>query len=542
MAIATLKKIFFFTWCCLTICKSNAQSVGGTTSGAKEYCDNNHGGFISVTGYTGTIIGWDFSTDGGKTWSSTGNTISVQSYSNLSQTTCYRAQVQNGTAPVSFSTTSCVTIYAPTIGGTISGGGLFCDSTGAGSLTLTGSRGAVLNWQFATDSGRTWTNVAVKTSLLNYSNITRSTVYRAMVQNAAVCKVETSVVARFIISPSRAGKIIGGGTYCSESGDGALNLKENIGSVRFWQYSINNGKSWVNITNSTTQLSYVSIKQNTLYRAVVQNGQTCPVDTSPYASFLINPSRAGVISGLDSVCKDSNSGYLVLKGNMGQVKWKVSGNNGNSWDDLANSTNYNSFKNIRQRTLFKVVVKNGQCPSDSSAPFGVNIYPVTLVNAGHDTSIVTGQAVQLKGQGIGSIVWSPSDGLSSTKILNPVASPSATTHYQLNLTDKHSCVSTASLLITVRPPDLNGMVSTLFTPNGDGVNDNWHIQNIDFYPGNEVFVFNINGAQVYSKKGYNNDWQGTYNGGDLPGGTYFYVIRFDDSDKILKGAVDIVRK
>jgi gliding motility-associated-like protein len=542
MALATFKKIIFAFFCLLAFHKVNAQSVGGTTSGAKEYCDYRNGGFISVYGYTGNIKGWDYSTDGGITWSSTGNTISVQSYSNLNQSTCYRAQIQNGTSQVAYSTSSCITIYAPTVGGSVSGGGLFCDSTGSGSLTLTGNTGAVLNWEYATDSGGTWTKVPAKTTKLNYPNSTKNIVYRALVQNAAVCKVETSALARFVVSPSIAGTLAGGGTYCSESGNGTLNLKGTIGEVRFWQYSTNDGATWNKVANTSTQLYYLSVKQNTKYRAVVQNGQVCPADTSVAAAFIFTPSIAGVISGQDSVCAGSNTGMLTLTGYTGKIKWKTSVDNGLTWSELSNNSKSNSFTNITQKTLFKAVVKNGQCASDSTAPFAVNTFPKSPAYAGRDTSIFLGQTVQLKGSGNGSVVWSPVDGLSNSVILNPNASPIITTRYILNLTDKHSCLSTASILITLSPPGVDGMISTLFTPNGDGINDSWHIQNINYYPANEVLVFNIYGTEVYSKKGYNNDWQGTYHGADLPAGTYFYVVRFDDSDKILKGSVEILRK
>jgi gliding motility-associated-like protein len=85
------------------------------------------------------------------------------------------------------------------------------------------------------------------------------------------------------------------------------------------------------------------------------------------------------------------------------------------------------------------------------------------------------------------------------------------------------------------------MISNLFTPNGDGINDMWYIQDIVNYPENEVFVFNIYGQQVFAKQGYMNDWAGTYNGNALPDGTYYYVLKFSDSEIVVKGSLDILR-
>ena len=86
-----------------------------------------------------------------------------------------------------------------------------------------------------------------------------------------------------------------------------------------------------------------------------------------------------------------------------------------------------------------------------------------------------------------------------------------------------------------------------FTPNNDGANDLFRIDCIEAYPNNELKVFNRYGALVYSKKGYQNDWDGTANvsgvinrGDMLPTGTYFYVIDTGDG-KVKKGWLSIMR-
>lgn len=73
-----------------------------------------------------------------------------------------------------------------------------------------------------------------------------------------------------------------------------------------------------------------------------------------------------------------------------------------------------------------------------------------------------------------------------------------------------------------------------FSPNDDGVNEAFKILNIDKFPDNEVTVFNRWGVMVFSEKGYNNTWKGTYKSADLPDGTYFY--RIDLGGKLQKYA------
>ena len=62
------------------------------------------------------------------------------------------------------------------------------------------------------------------------------------------------------------------------------------------------------------------------------------------------------------------------------------------------------------------------------------------------------------------------------------------------------------------------------------------------YRENELIVFNQWGDQVFRKYNYKNDWQGTYNGNDLPVSTYYYVLFLDEKkDKAEKGFFVIER-
>ena len=88
------------------------------------------------------------------------------------------------------------------------------------------------------------------------------------------------------------------------------------------------------------------------------------------------------------------------------------------------------------------------------------------------------------------------------------------------------------LLIEVLPPaaprDL--IIYTGFSPNDDGVNEVFTIENIEYFPNNTLRIFNRWGNEVYSATGYRNDsgWRGDYFGEDLPNGTYFYVLHVDE--------------
>ena len=72
----------------------------------------------------------------------------------------------------------------------------------------------------------------------------------------------------------------------------------------------------------------------------------------------------------------------------------------------------------------------------------------------------------------------------------------------------------------------------------------WMIQGVIDYPDNELAIYNRWGGLVYQKSPYDNSWDGTttmklYGSGDLPEGSYYYILRLDKA--IFKGSIYIKR-
>ncbi len=85
-------------------------------------------------------------------------------------------------------------------------------------------------------------------------------------------------------------------------------------------------------------------------------------------------------------------------------------------------------------------------------------------------------------------------------------------------------------------------VYNAISPNGDGRNDAFVLQGLQKYPNNTLIIFNRWGNEIFKVKNYENDWQGTWNGKDLPDGTYFYWIRDDDTGEVIRtGYLQILR-
>tara|TARA_X000001036_G_C20218816_1_gene618922 strand:- start:252 stop:626 length:375 start_codon:yes stop_codon:yes gene_type:complete len=84
------------------------------------------------------------------------------------------------------------------------------------------------------------------------------------------------------------------------------------------------------------------------------------------------------------------------------------------------------------------------------------------------------------------------------------------------------CDSISSLYLNVVSCEFE--ISNILTPNNDGQNDTWMINDLSVISNCEVRVYNRWGQIVFESSDYQNDWDGTKSGELLPDGIYFYSI------------------
>ena len=78
-----------------------------------------------------------------------------------------------------------------------------------------------------------------------------------------------------------------------------------------------------------------------------------------------------------------------------------------------------------------------------------------------------------------------------------------------------------------------------FSPNGDGVNDNWSIKSLVGAKNCKVTIFNRYGVLVFGSTGYDVPWDGKFKGSDIAAGAYFYKVTV--GDKNYSGNVNVIR-
>ncbi len=265
------------------------------------------------------------------------------------------------------------------------------------------------------------------------------------------CANLKDTIAVSTLPPTVPGQVVTDITVCTGINSTLLTLNGQTGNVINW-LSSTDGTSWTTIPNTSTTYNAQNLTATTQYKALVQNGGGCKIDSSAAAIVTVNPkSVGGILSPANSdFCLGQNSNStLTLSGNTGSVfNWQVSNDNIN-WSNFAppnTNTTYN-VNSINTTTYYRTIVKSGVCPADTSAVAALNFINVPFPQAAiapDSSSICYGKSAALNANiTIGtSYTWSNTNTLMNqgngtvTSLpfsINAIATPALSTNYILTV-------------------------------------------------------------------------------------------------------------
>ncbi len=249
--------------------------------------------------------------------------------------------------------------------------------------------------------------------------------------------------------------------------------------------------------------------------------KTTEIFPQPVADFMFwgTCEGEGTVFHNNSTPNDSVSYYL----------WSFGDNNyETTFNDPVHT--YSSNGNY---TASLIVLTDNNCRDTSS--YNVNINPKPDINFTYsgDSVLLEGSQITVAVEdGMDSYLWS--DG----EITNSIVVTTGGTYY-VTVTDNNQCTSDDSVFIATRNDEVK-VINEILTPNGDGINDYFKIDNIEYYGDCQITIYNRWNDIVFSTSAYKNDWDGTNGGKLLDAGTYFFVIKCDDKDPLI-GNLNILR-
>lgn len=496
-------------------------TLGGTVTSDDTLCANSPGDTLTLTGYNGSVLNWEMSSDGGATWITLSNTTDEQIYNNLALTTMFRAQTKNGVCPSATAVPATITINPQSEGGVVNSNATGCEGYNSGTMVLTGYQGTITDWESSTDGGTTWTSMAIDTvSSIMYTNLTDTTLFHAIVQSGN-CNSDTSSIAYVTVYPKPTASFITDTVCLGNSITFTNTTTTNNGFVTLYNWNFGDNNSQIQ-TNPVHTYDAPGTYTVTL---VAMSNFGC-LDTAITTALVYDlPNSEITPAGVTVFCDGDSVLLAVIFNSNYTYNW----NTGDTINNvLADSSGF---------FLVNVTDTTTGCSSMDSVE--ITVYPNPIANAGPDTTISLGMSYEMQGSGGLTYLWSPGETLNDSLIAMPVAVPLETTTYILTVSDINACFDTDTVIINL---DDNAVfnIPNLITPNGDGYNDKWIIENIEFFPENSILIVNRNGQVVFDMTGYDNSWDGTYNGKTLPDGTYYYVLEIDGNDNPVKGAVNII--
>lgn len=182
---------------------------------------------------------------------------------------------------------------------------------------------------------------------------------------------------------------------------------------------------------------------------------------------------------------------------------------------------------------------------DSVHTITLIVQPPIDVSFAEDTIICDGTGVVLDPILTGTattISWSPNTWLTCDDCLNPSAFPSESGWYYITVVDANGCTSIDSIYLLV-DFDFTILAPNAFSPNGDGINDEFNVFGSEECDLIYLRIYNRWGALIFESIDINIGWDGIYNNIEQEIGTYVYLAEGNCGGNIvqLTGTVTLVR-
>lgn len=302
---------------------------GTITGGNISVCSGSNSTTLTLSGLAswGTVVKWQYSYDDFLTaGTDIANTSTTHTVTNITQNTYYRAVVN--TPSCTGLTTSSTRIYVSSAvaGNIVADNNTICVNANV-NFTLNGNTGSVTKWQVSTSStfASGITDIANTTTAMSYQLTAAGTYYfRAVIANCSNTVYTAAYTISCIAGTAPTGGSISSDNFCNGTNSGTLTLSGYTGTITKWQYSIDGGVVWTDISNTAATYNFSGITATRKYRALLTSG-TCGTawsaigvvnvsSQSPSISYSVSGTQYYVLNTPITNLVLTNSGGAILAG------------------------------------------------------------------------------------------------------------------------------------------------------------------------------------------------------------------------------------
>ncbi|MDD2634311.1 MAG: choice-of-anchor L domain-containing protein [Bacteroidales bacterium] len=235
----------------------------------------------------------------------------------------------------------------------------------------------------------------------------------------------------------------------------------------------------------------------------------------------------------EPLCFGENSGSLILDAHGGTAPYNY------VWQINEYQIETKNINNLYSGNYSYTITDANNCSISDS---------VTLSNPEIIETTYTSTQASCKGKNDGEILLSVSGGTAPYRYVydnntyyNNEFTNMPPGNYMFTIIDNNNCTA-YSLNAIIEESDIDCLeIPNAFTPNGDGINDRWEIENIDMFPNARVQIFNRWGQVVFETRSNEQLWDGTSSMGDCPTGTYVFIVELFNGTEPHSGYISLVR-
>ncbi|MEO6675601.1 MAG: PKD domain-containing protein, partial [Ginsengibacter sp.] len=256
---------------------------------------------------------------------------------------------------------------------------------------------------------------------------TDTTAYYIKVTNAAGCSNTDSV--RLYTKSLPVISITNDTSVCDNT---PVQLFASGGTAYLWT-------PFSNLNNPATNNPIATPSSTTSYQVKVTNAAGCSNTDS--LKIITAPLPVILKSNDTSICANTS------------IQLSASGGSTYLWapSSMLNNPNVNNPVATPVSTTTYVITVSSNIGCSQKDSIKISLYPKATILISNDTLVCNNTNTQLFASGGASYTWSPAATLNNPNIPAPLASPSATTTYFVNITDANSCRYTDSVTVNVKP-------------------------------------------------------------------------------------------
>lgn len=203
-----------------------------------------------------------------------------------------------------------------------------------------------------------------------------------IVQQANSCANLKDTLAVTTTLPTLAGQVNSDQVVCAGNNSTQLTAASYRGNILDW-LSSTDGTSWTSLGITANEYVAQNLQTTTRYITLVQNGNTCSIDTGQAAVITVNSQSLGgsLSPSSTNICEgETTRPILQLNASNGNVvNWQWSADS-SSWHDLTPAYQQLSYQPPAAiaTTHYRVIVKSGVCPADTSLTGSVYYFPTPI--------------------------------------------------------------------------------------------------------------------------------------------------------------------